>query len=58
MTFEDAKARFDGTRTSLEVAERAVEVAAANLGVVQRTLDDTVVRAPFAGPHESHRAGR
>ena len=28
---------------------RAVEVANANLAVAQRNLDDTVVRAPFAG---------
>jgi RND family efflux transporter MFP subunit len=48
-SFDAAKAEYDAARTSLAVAERAVEVAAATLGVVQRTLDDTVVRAPFAG---------
>jgi RND family efflux transporter MFP subunit len=47
--FDIAKAEYDSARTSLQVSERAVEVAAATLGVVQRTLDDTVVRAPFAG---------
>jgi RND family efflux transporter MFP subunit len=47
--FDAAKAEYDSARTSLQVSERAVEVAAATLGVVQRTLDDTVVRAPFAG---------
>jgi RND family efflux transporter MFP subunit len=47
--FDLAKAEYDAARTSLEVSQRALEVAAATLGVVQRTLDDTVVRAPFAG---------
>jgi RND family efflux transporter MFP subunit len=47
--FDTAKAEYDAARTSLQVSERAVEVATATLGVVQRTLDDTVVRAPFAG---------
>ena len=48
-TFDIAKAEYDAARANLGVAERAVEVAAATLGVVQRALDDTVVRAPFAG---------
>jgi RND family efflux transporter MFP subunit len=47
--FDTAKADYDAARTNLEVAERAVDVALATLHVVQRTLDDTVVRAPFAG---------
>ena len=33
----------------LEVAARAVEVAEARLALAERNLDDTVVRAPFAG---------
>ena len=48
-SFDDAKASYDTARTSLDVAARAVEVAEANLALVQRNLDDTVVRAPFAG---------
>ena len=48
-TFDTAKASYDAVRTSLDVALRALEVANANLAVAQRNLDDTVVRAPFAG---------
>jgi RND family efflux transporter MFP subunit len=48
-TFDTAKASYDAARTGLEVAARAVEVAAARLELAQRNLDDTVVRAPFAG---------
>jgi RND family efflux transporter MFP subunit len=48
-SFDTAKASYDATRTSVAVAERAVAVAEANLALAQRALDDTVVRAPFAG---------
>ena len=48
-TFDTAKASYDAARTGLEVAARAVEVAEARLALAQRNLDDTVVRAPFAG---------
>ena len=48
-TFDTAKASYDAARTGLEVAARAVEVAAARVELAQRNLDDTVVRAPFAG---------
>lgn len=48
-TFDTAKASYDAARTGLEVAARAVEVANARVELVQRNLDDTVVRAPFAG---------
>jgi RND family efflux transporter MFP subunit len=47
--FDTAKASYDAARTGLEVAERGVEVAAARLALAERNLDDTVVRAPFAG---------
>jgi RND family efflux transporter MFP subunit len=47
--FDTAKAAYDAARTSLEVARRAVEVAEATVTYAQRNLDDTVVRAPFAG---------
>jgi RND family efflux transporter MFP subunit len=47
--FDTAKASYDAARTSAEVADRAVQVAAANLALAERNLDDTVVRAPFAG---------
>jgi len=47
--FDDAKASFDATQAGLHVATRALGVAEASLEVAQRNLDDTVVRAPFAG---------
>jgi RND family efflux transporter MFP subunit len=47
--FDGAKAEFDAARMSLDVAARASEVAAASLAVAERNLEDTVVRAPFAG---------
>jgi RND family efflux transporter MFP subunit len=47
--FDTAKASYDAARTGLEVAARAVEVAEARLTLAQRNLEDTVVRAPFAG---------
>ena len=48
-TFDTAKASYDAARTGLEVAARSVEVAEARLKLAERNLDDTVVRAPFAG---------
>jgi len=47
--FDTAKAAYDAARTSVDVAQRAVEVASANLAYAERNLEDTVVRAPFAG---------
>ena len=47
--FDTAKAAYDAARTSLDVARRAVEVAEATVTYAQRNLEDTVVRAPFAG---------
>ena len=47
--FDEAKASYDAARASLDVATRALEVAQASLAVAQRNLDDTIVRAPFAG---------
>jgi HlyD family secretion protein len=47
--FDDAKASFDAAQAGLDVATRALGVAEASLEVAQRNLDDTVVRAPFAG---------
>jgi RND family efflux transporter MFP subunit len=47
--FDTAKASYDAVRTSLAVAARAVEITEANLALAERNLDDTIVRAPFAG---------
>jgi RND family efflux transporter MFP subunit len=43
------KTAYDSTSASVEVAARGVEVSAASVALAQRALDDTVVRAPFAG---------
>jgi RND family efflux transporter MFP subunit len=48
-TFDTAKASYDAARTGLDVAASAVQVAEARLALAERNLDDTVVRAPFAG---------
>jgi RND family efflux transporter MFP subunit len=47
--FDTAKAAFDAARTGVDVAARAVEVSQAGLAFAERNLEDTVVRAPFAG---------
>ena len=47
--FDTAKATYDAARTSLDVAARAVDVSEATLMLAQRNLDDTIIRAPFAG---------
>jgi len=48
-TFDTAKAAYDAARTGLDVAKRAVEVARSAVSYAERNLDDTIVRAPFAG---------
>ena len=48
-SFDDAKAGYDAARANHAVAARVLAVAEANLAVMQRALDDTVVRAPFGG---------
>src|SRR6185503_6597997 len=48
-SFDTAKATYDATRAAVEVASRGVAVAEASLALAQRALDDTIVRAPFAG---------
>lgn len=47
--FENSRASYDASESGLRVAARVLEVARANLAMAQRALDDTVVRAPFAG---------
>ena len=47
--FDVAKAKYDAARTDVDVKARAVDVAEARLAVAKRNLDDTIVRAPFAG---------
>ena len=47
--FDQARAAYNAARTDFDVRTRAVESARAQLVVQQRYLDDTIVRAPFAG---------
>ena len=46
---EDAHAAYDTARVQVEVAQRQLAVSKAAINVARRALDDTVVRAPFAG---------
>ena len=48
-TLDTAKAAYDAARTGLDVAARALDVADAGVAFAERNLEDTVVRAPFAG---------
>lgn len=48
-TFDTAKANYDAAYASVDVAAQGIRVAEATLAVALRNLDDTVVRAPFAG---------
>ena len=47
--FENSRASYDASESGLRIATRGLEVGRASLAVAQRALDDTVVRAPFAG---------
>jgi len=47
--FDSAKATYNTARSNYAIQLRAVESARAALVVAQRSEDDTVVRAPFAG---------
>ena len=46
---DDAKAAYDTARLNQQFAQRQLAVASANRDISRRALDDTVVRAPFAG---------
>jgi RND family efflux transporter MFP subunit len=48
-TYDQAKQAFNAAKTDLDVRTRAVDSAKAQLSVQLRYLDDTIVRAPFAG---------
>jgi RND family efflux transporter MFP subunit len=48
-TFDAARATFNAAEADLAVRTRGVALARAGLEVAQRNLDDTIVRAPFAG---------
>jgi len=46
---DDTRTSYDSARANLAVSRSQVAVAQAQLQVAERSLDDTVVRAPFAG---------
>jgi RND family efflux transporter MFP subunit len=48
-TFDSARASYNAAEADLTVRTRGVALAKAGVEVAQRNLDDTVVRAPFAG---------
>jgi len=48
-SFDEARAQFNVAHNNLLVSESALEAAHAGVAVAQRSLDDTVIRAPFSG---------
>lgn len=47
--FDNEKSNFELLRARLEAAKRGVEVEDRALAIVRRSLDDTIIRAPFSG---------
>ena len=48
-SFDESHAQFNVAHNNLLIAQRGLEAASAGVEVAQRSLDDTVIRAPFAG---------
>ena len=48
-SFDESHAQYNVARNNLLIAQRGLEAARAGVEVAQRNLDDTVIRAPFAG---------
>jgi RND family efflux transporter MFP subunit len=48
-SFDEAHAQYNVARNNLLVSESGLEAARAGVEVAQRSLDDTVIHAPFAG---------
>jgi len=48
-SFDESRAQFDVAHHNLLIAQRGLEAARAGVEVAQRNLEDTVIRAPFAG---------
>jgi RND family efflux transporter MFP subunit len=46
---EDARAAYDTARYNVDLARRQASAAHATVDIYRRAIDDTVVRAPFAG---------
>jgi RND family efflux transporter MFP subunit len=47
--FDNARAAYNAAESDFAVRARGVELARAGLAVALRSLDDTIVRAPFSG---------
>jgi RND family efflux transporter MFP subunit len=48
-SFDESRAQYNVAHNNLLIAQRGVEAARAGVEVAQRSLEDTVIRAPFAG---------
>ena len=48
-SFDESRAQFNVARNNLLIAQRGVEAARTGVEVAQRSLEDTVIRAPFPG---------
>jgi RND family efflux transporter MFP subunit len=48
-SFDQARALIDAARSELLGAQRALDTARAGRSIAQRSLDDTIIRAPFSG---------
>ncbi len=48
-SFDESRAQYDVSHNNLLISERALDAARAGVEVAQRNLDDTIIRAPFAG---------
>jgi len=48
-SYDEAHAQYNVARNNLLVSQSALESARAGVAVAQRSLDDTVIRAPFSG---------
>jgi RND family efflux transporter MFP subunit len=48
-SFDESRAQFDVAHNNLLIAQSGLEAARAGVEVAQRSLEDTVIRAPFAG---------
>jgi RND family efflux transporter MFP subunit len=48
-SFDESHAQFNVARNNFLIAQRGLEAARAGVDVAQRNLDDTIIRAPFAG---------
>jgi RND family efflux transporter MFP subunit len=48
-SFDESRAQYDQAHNNLFIAQSGLDAARAGVEVAQRNLDDTVIRAPFAG---------